>query len=495
MRKILLSLLLIGFAFGLDIDYGFLKLKVVQIYPAKENLYEREPIFIRFDVYIEKNETALKKEVLLGYLRIKPLEKNIIKFQQKYEIHPDEKKLKVKNLLYMKAGFTEFPFELKFDTNRMKGLLEEDVLKKLSQTFLLKSQKEYKIKKSPLFFVGDFEINPELIDEGGVATLLIKITGKGFPAVPDYTLSVRNGSAKKISTRLQNKMGYITAVQKFKIVYMDELKVLPIKFRYFDPFHEKIVEKKTKPLEIKPVESEEKIPVEKLPLEKRVEIYINTFKQLYPEYFREEKISQKVLALVEKYWNISLILTVFAGFLSVLYIRKVAVKELDQQIKQLLTLPDDRFETLKSLYRYVYPQHELFKQYLKIFEEIIYKSKIEKENNTITKIITDSKEISPKELKKIIQSLRFEIINKKAENLSKKQKKLIKAWIFIEKYSSFIMSAGFVLLATAIIQLFVKFFPEKAFYLNIINLVFFIAGILIFIVLNRPVIKVKDDRV
>ena len=495
MRKILFSLLFIGFAFGLDIDYGFLKLKVVQIYPAKENLYEREPIFIRFDVYVEKNKTALKKEVLLDYLRIKPLGKNIISFQQEKEIHPEEKKLKVKNLLYMKAGFTEFPFELVFDTNRMKGLLEETFLKKLSKTFVLKSEKEYQIKKSPLFFVGDFDIKPQLIDEGGVATLLIKIKGKGYPAVPDYTLSVRNGSAKKISTRIQNKMGYVTAVQKFKIVYMDELKVLPIKLRYFDPFHEKIVEKKTKTLEIKPVEEKEKIPVEKLPPEKRAEIYINTFKQLYPEYFEEEKISQKIIASVKRYWNVFLLITVFAGFLSVLYLRKVASKELDPQIKQLLAFPDDRFETLKNLYRYIYPQHELFKQYLKNFEKIVYKSKIEKENNTIVKIITDSKEISPKELKKIIQSIRFEVINKKAENLSEKQKRLIKALIFIERYNPFMVSVGFILTATAIIQLFLKFFPEKAFYLNVLNLVFLIAGILIFIVLNRAVIKVEDDSV
>ncbi|WP_297455964.1 hypothetical protein [Persephonella sp.] len=495
MKKLLISLFLFSFVYGLEIDYGFLKLKVVQLYPAKEYFYEKEPVFVRFDIYVIENKTALKKEVLLSYLRIKPVEPKIIKYQQKYSIHPEEKKLTIKNLLYLKTGNTDLPFALSFNTERMKGLLEENFLKKLSRKYILKSQHEYPIKQSPYRFIGDFDIKPRLIDENGVATLLIEISGKGFPAVPDYTLAVRNGSAKKISTDIQDEMGYITAVEKFKIVYMDGLQVLPIKFKYFDPFQEKIITKETKPIEIKKSTRSQKIPFEKLSQEEKNRIYLETFKQLYPEYFKEKNPLKDFMQTLNKYREAIALFVLFSGLIFALFVKKVAIRRLDLQILQIISLPENSLKTMKKLYRYMYPQQELFKDYLKTIEELLYSGKLVIKDKKIVKLITPSGEFSPKEIRDIIQNLKFQLVNEKAKVLSKNANRVIKIWIFIERHKALLTSAGFVLFATAVVQLFAKLYPQQKFYLNILNMLILVAGIFIYILMKQVIIKVENDRV
>lgn len=495
MKKILISLFLFGFVYGFEIDYGFLKLKVVQLYPAKEYFYEKEPVFVRFDIYVIENKTALKKEVLLSYLKINPVEPSIIKYQQKYSIHPDEKKLIVKNMLYLKVGDTDLPFELKFNTNQMKGLVKDEILKKLSQRYILKSQHKYPIEQSPYHFVGDFDIKPRLIDENGVATLLIEITGRGFPAVPDYTLAVRNGSAKKISTDIQNDMGYITAVEKFKIVYMDGLKVLPIEFKYFDPFQEKIITKKTIPIELKKITKPQKIPFEKLSQEEKNKIYLETFRELYPEYFKEKNIFKDILQTTNRYKEVFVLFVLFTGFVFILFIRKVAINQIDPQILQIISLPEDRLDTIKKLYRYLYSQQDLFREYLRITDELLYNSEIEQKGNRVIKLITPSGELFPKDIKDTIQNLKFQLVNEKAKVLSKNANRIIKIWIFVEKHRALLTSAGFILFATAVVQFFAKLYPQQKLYLNILNMLILVAGIFIYILMNRVVIKVENDRV
>ena len=495
MKKILISLFLFGFVYGFEIDYGFLKLKVVQLYPAKEYFYEKEPVFVRFDIYVIENKTALKKEVLLSYLKIKTVEPLTIKYQQKYSIHPDEKKLIIKNLLYLKKGSTNFPFELRFDVNQMKGLLEENFLKKLSQSYKLESPTNYTIKQSPYHFVGNFDINSRLIDENGVATFLIEITGKGFPAVPDYTLSVKNGSAKKVSTDIQNNMGYITAVQKFKIVYMDGLKILPVKFKYFDPFQEKIITKKTIPIELNKNTQPQKIPFEKLSQEEKNKIYLETFRELYPEYFEKKNMFKDILETVNRYREVIILFLLFSAVIFVLFIRKIAISQIDPQILQILTLPENDLKTVKKLYKYISHQQELFKDYLNVADELLYNSKIEQKNNKIIKVITSAGEIYPKEIKKTIQNLKFQLINIKAQTLSKKVNRIIKIWIFIEKHRAFLISAGFTLFITAVIQFFIKLYHQQKFYLSILNIVILIVGIFIYLLMKQVIIKVDNDRV
>ena len=423
------------------------------------------------------------------------MEPQIIKYQQKYSIHPDEKKLTTKNLLYLKSGNTDMPFVLSFNTERMKGLLEENVLKKLSHRYILKSQYKYPVKQSPYRFIGDFDIKPRLIDENGVATLLIEISGKGFPAVPDYTLAVRNGSAKKISTDIQNEMGYITALEKFKIVYMDGLQVLPIEFKYFDPFQEKIITKETKPLEIKKSTQARKIPFEKLPQEEKNRIYLETFKQLYPEYFKEKNPLKDFIQTINRYREAIVLFVLFSGFIFVLFVRKVVINRLDPQILQIISLPEDSLKTMKKLYRFMYPQQELFKDYLRTVEELLYSGKLVIKDKKIVKIVTPSGELSSKDIKNIIQNLKFQLINQKINTISANTGRIIKIWVFTEKHKALLISGGFVLFATAVVQLFAKLYPQQKLYLNIFNMLILVAGIFIYILMKQVIIKVENDRV
>ncbi|MDQ7056718.1 MAG: hypothetical protein Q9M89_09825 [Persephonella sp.] len=58
-------LLVVVYAYGYQIDYRLFKIEVLPVYPAKTPLYEKEPVFIRFDLLIKDNRTGLKKEILL----------------------------------------------------------------------------------------------------------------------------------------------------------------------------------------------------------------------------------------------------------------------------------------------------------------------------------------------------------------------------------------------------------------------------------------------
>jgi hypothetical protein len=494
MRALILFLLFIGISSAYEIDYKWFKLELLKIYPAKISLYEKEPIFIRFDIFIKENKTGLQKELLLSFIRMKPVDKNLISYQQERFIHPDEKKLKVKNVLYMKKGDTYFPFELYFDTSMMKGLLDEAVLKELSKKVLIEKKQPVYISAVPYEtqYVGSFRLRTELKEENGTATLYIYITGKGFPEVPNYTVAVKNGSAKKIGFDIKNEMGYIESVQKYKIVYMDSLEVLPVRFSFFDPFQQKFVEKETKTIRLTPPEKEKKIPVEELPEEKKIDFYIQKFRALHPEYFQEKNLIEIYAKKVYLYRNHILAFTLFILVAGLILSKRVFTKAVPERIKELISLNLSEINDLKKFFRYIKPDSPAEKEYLNALDLLFFRSKIEKEKDFLKKVITEKGTYTPSDLVRLFNQIKFSLIEEQLRNLSPKKRKLVKIYIFIERYFDILLVAGLVLILSLILQILISRFPQHSHILLILNGVVVAGGVIGIFLLRKPLIRVKD---
>ncbi|WP_456382495.1 hypothetical protein [Persephonella sp.] len=489
---IFFSLFIIGLATGEVLDFGYLKLKVIRFYPAKISLYEREPVFIRLDFYIQENKTGLQKEVLLSFLNVKPVDRNLILFHQDRSIHPDELKLRVKNVLYLKKGDTYFPFEVTFNTDRLEGLVEPDVIRALSKKYLIEKKQPVYISQVPdnLPYVGSFKLETHLEDEGGTATLYVRIIGKGFPRVPNYQVVVRNGSAKKTGFDLKEDMGYIESVQKFKIVYMDWLEVLPVEFRYFDPFQEKIITTETKAIKITPQTTEKKISAEKLSEEERIQLYMERFKQLYPEYFHKESFTDRLSAFVSQYRNHIILILLFITAVAVGGGRKILVRYIPPSIKELTELEMENLNDFKKLFRFAYAERGIFDGYLAFMEEIFYRARVIQKNGKLERIIMEDRQIKPSEIIGMFRKIKMEIINSKLKKFSPGKARLIRLYLLIKEFTTAGWILVIILAVTFILQISAEKISDYRGYFYLINLVVVLAGAAGYILLKRPLIKV-----
>ncbi len=490
----LLSIAFLLPAFGEELNFKWLKLKIDRFYPAKTTLYEKEPVFIRFDISVLENKTGLKKELLLSFIQVKPAGKEVIRYSQSYSIHPLEKKLRIKNVLYLRKGETVFPFEFYFDTVRMKGLVSESVIKDLSKKLLLKKDSPVKIHPVPegIRYVGSFKMELQLQDKGGIATLLLKIHGKGFPKVPNYRVIVKNGSAKKVGFTVEEDMGYVTSTQKFKVVYADRLEVLPVEFKFFDPFQEKVIDFETEKLETA-VQTEKKIDIKKLSEEEKAEFYLEKFRQLYPEYFVQKGLAEAVLSKLSEIKDY-IILTAFLVISLLTFISLSVLKRyVPSDIKSLLSLRLESLDDFKKLFRYVYPYQTVFQEYLSYLDSLMYRSKIETEKGVIKLILTDSQKITPYTLLSTYNRLKMEVIYRKLEKVSPFRKKAVKIYITTATNIDIILTVIVILLISFFLQLSARHFTYWSTVLQAVNAVITVAGVITVKILRRPVIKVKND--
>ncbi|SNZ02968.1 hypothetical protein SAMN06265182_0255 [Persephonella hydrogeniphila] len=495
MKALILLLLFIGISSAYEINYKWLKLDVVRMYPAKTSLYEKEPIFVRFDIFIKENRTGLQKEVLLSFIRMRPVDKKLISYQQERFIHPDEKKLKVKNVLYMKKGDTYFPFEIYFDTSMMKGILEEAVLKELSKKFVIEKRQPVYISPIPYKtpYVGSFQLKTELQEENGTATLYIYITGKGFPKIPNYTVAVKNGSAKKTGFDIKNDMGYIKSVQKYKIVYMDSLEVLPVRFTFFDPFQQKLVEKETKTIKITSPEKEKKIPLEELPEEKKIDFYLQKFKSLHPEYFEEKNLLEVSIKKIHQYRNHILSFILLTLIVAVVLSRRIFVKAVPEKIKEILSCKLLELNDFKKLFRFIQPNSRTEKEYFDAIDLLFFRSKIEKEGDFLKRLVAENASYSPSKIVKLFNRIKLSLIEEQLEHLSPKKKAVVKTYIFIESYFDILFITGFIIFLSLVLQIMINRFPQYSHILLILNTVVIIGGITGIFLFRKPLIRVKDD--
>jgi len=491
----LVFLLIFSLSQALEIDYRWLKLEVDRFYPAKISIYEKEPVFVRFDIKIKQNKTGIQKEVLLSFIKLKPVGKNIISSQQERLIHPDEKKLKIKNLLYLRSGDTYLPFELYFDTDPMKGILDEKVLKSLSKKVVIKKDQPVYVSPLPypVDYVGSFDIKTLLKEEKGTATLDIIIKGKGFPHIPNYTLVVKNGSAKKIGFDIKNDMGHITSIQKYRIVYMDSLEVLPVAFSFFDPYQEKIIEKKTKTIRIKAARKKEKIQLQELSEEKKTRFYIENFKTLYPEYFEQNRLLKRFLKTAEGYKN-TVLFSLLIFILIILSVsRRYLVKKVPKEVLSVLSIELKYLDDFKKLFKHIPPEEKIQKLYTKEIDTLLFKTKINKKRGRLLYVETDQGKIKDRQILKRFNRIRDAIIDFHLKKMGNKDRKTAVLYIFVRKNTDILVVVSVLLLATLMIQISLEKFPQISTYLKVINLVLFTAGIFSIFILRRADIKVRDD--
>ncbi len=491
----LMFLLIFSLSEALEIDYRWLKIEVERFYPAKISIYEKEPVFVRFDIKIKENRTGIQKEVLLSFIRMKPVDKNLISSQQERLIHQNEKKLKVKNLLYLRSGDTYLPFELYFDTDPMKGILDENVLNSLSKKMLIKKEQPVYISPLPYSvpYVGSFDIKTGLIDENGTATLKIIIKGKGFPSVPNYTLVVKNGSAKKIAFDIKNEMGYITSVQKYKIVYMDSLEVLPVSFSFFDPYQEKLIEKKTKTEKIEPLKNEKKIQLQELSEEKKIDFYIENFKTLYPEYFEKDQLLKRFFKTADRYKSLILLFFLILILSVIAVSRRYLIKKVPKEVLSVLSIELEYLDDYKKLFRYLPSEEKIQKLYTNEIDNLLFKTKIHKKRGRIFSVETYEGVMNSYQILKRFNRLKDMIIDFYLKKLGEKDRKLAVFYIFVRKNTDILVVLSILIFATLIIQLSAERFPKISDYLNLVNLLVITAGIFSVFLLRKPVIKVRND--
>ena len=175
----------------------------------------------------------------------------------------------------MREYDTDLPFLISIDTQKLKKVFSEDILKVLEESFIIKSEDYYRILPVPdnITYVGSFDIKTEFEDQKGFGTFFIIIEGTGFPYLPKYSLVVKNGSAKKTGYTFEHNLEKVRSIQKYKIVYMDELEIKPVRFKYFDPYQEKIVEKTTDKIVQKPKKEEVKSYWENLEEKEKLKYY------------------------------------------------------------------------------------------------------------------------------------------------------------------------------------------------------------------------------
>ncbi|NPA17246.1 MAG: hypothetical protein GXO05_05835, partial [Aquificae bacterium] len=295
---------------------------------------------------------------------------------------------------------------------------------------------------------------------------------------------------KKTGFDLKEDMGYIESVQKFKIVYMDWLEVLPVEFRYFDPFQEKIITTETKAIKITPQTTEKKISAEKLSEEERIQLYMERFKQLYPEYFHKESFTDRLSAFVSQYRNHIILILLFMIAVAVGGGRKILVRYIPPSIKELTELEMENLNDFKKLFRFAYAERGIFDGYLAFMEEIFYRARVIQKNGKLERIIMEDRQIKPSEIIGMFRKIKMEIINSKLKKFSPGKARLIRLYLLIKEFTTAGWILVIILAVTFILQISAEKIPDYRGYFYLINLVVVLAGAAGYILLKRPLIKV-----
>jgi len=213
---VLLFLFITFFSYGDVLEYRkdgrtFLKLYVVKEYPEKQKFYVKEPVHVRFIIGLLKTDIRSVEEnidFILQNIKIQTLisERTVISDIQK---KVSGKRVIVDYVVYFMRDYdTDLPFLISIDTDRLKGMIDDPVLERLKESFIVKSEDYYRIVPVPkdIIYVGSFDIKTKFEDRKGFGTFYIIIEGRGFPYLPKYSLVVKNGSAKKTGYTFDHKL-------------------------------------------------------------------------------------------------------------------------------------------------------------------------------------------------------------------------------------------------------------------------------------------------
>ena len=352
------------------------------IYPEKDVFFVKQPITV--EVIVKS-----KKAVSLKKITIKPDIPFIYYNTQKYS---NKNQLKQKFVIFfLKKGKYQIPF----------------IIKTSDGVFTVKSQRTFSFVPVPegISFVGDFSITTRLKKEQGNVTFFITISGRGFPEVPNHSLVVKNGSAKKIKHIFKNNLDKVFSTEVFRIVYMDKLEVEPVKFRYFDPFKGKIIEKKT-----------EKIILKRKIIQKTFKEadYIKEFKELYPEYFYKKDYSMDFLILLNRYTLHILYAFFILLFFAFMAIYMTGKRLIPEKVLYFMSLNSKELDSYKKLYRFISVEMPHLKEYINQLENCLYKEKKPEKKvfNSILKTVLYQKVKDMPERKRFFLILAFHMNRK-----------------------------------------------------------------------------------
>ncbi|MDQ7056717.1 MAG: hypothetical protein Q9M89_09820 [Persephonella sp.] len=376
----------------------------------------------------------------------------------------------------------------------MKNLLSEELINMMSEKVLLEKNSLFISMKShitPLMWE-IFDIKIYLKGEKGLATLTVKISGKGFPYLPDYRLIVKNGTSKKVQRSTKHSMGYVESIQKFKISYLDEVEVLPVTFKFFDPYQEKLREIKTETIRILPVEKEGKKQVKPMSEEEKIKLKIENFKRLHPEFFEKTSFYEKILreAFVYKHYIIGFTALIF--FLILTALKRIFQTSVSPSVREITALKIESLNDFKKLYRF-FPEKKM-SSYLSRTEKLLFKSEIKEIRGKLLYIKSEGKVYTPQKILRMFEEMKWEIIKEKTENLPRKKKTVARLYYLLNRYSEFALCLVMLLLITSFIQFFTEKFPQHWQMLTLINILTGIAFLFYMIAVKRKVIKVQHVR-
>ncbi|NPA53498.1 MAG: hypothetical protein GXO21_02395, partial [Aquificae bacterium] len=278
-RIFFVFLLLTFYVYGKEISFQQnIKFDVDIVYPDKEIFYVKEPLKVIFKV-----KPVNISEEALNHIKIVSDIKENVYIQKKSSL--ENGVLRKEFVFYfLKEGKSLLPFSIFFETDIFKE--RQRILS--DRTFLIVPIPE-NIK-----YVGDFSIKGHFEGKNGVGTYTLKIKGKGFPFLPRHTLVVKNGSGKKVGYIVEKNLENVYQEEKFRIVYLDSLKIKPVVFKFFNPYMKRTVTLETKEISFSRKEIEEE-PWKKLSETEKERFYIEKFKNLYPEAVEKKSFFQEVL--------------------------------------------------------------------------------------------------------------------------------------------------------------------------------------------------------
>jgi hypothetical protein len=355
LRVLIFCFFLSSYVWGKEIVFNQeVKFNIDILYPDKEIFYVKEPLKIVFKITSDKGE-ALK------YLKIQPMIGKNVFIQRKKSIEKNILK-ETFVLFFLREGKSLLPFKISYQSDVFSG--EKSISS--DRTFLI-----VPIPKD-ISYVGDFFISGKFEGKNGVGTYTLRIKGKGFPFLPKHTLIVKNGSGKKIRYIIDRNMEYVYQEEKFKIVYLDSLKIKPVKFTFFNPYLKKVITVETEEITL----SKEKTPEEpwrKLSEIEKEKFYIQKFKNLYPELFEKKSVIDEAVLLAYnlRYHLLSFFLILFAVVTALLV--RLSRKYLPEDVYVLLKLDMGKEEDIKRLYKYLSTSDYSFRHLKNQIERQLYK--------------------------------------------------------------------------------------------------------------------------
>ncbi|WP_457621931.1 hypothetical protein [Persephonella sp.] len=498
---ILIFLSIMVFSYGDVLEYRkdgktFLKLYVVKEYPEKQKFYVKEPVHIRFVIGLLKTDSRLIEkniEKILQNIKIQSL------ISERTVISDIKKKVSGKRVIvdyivyFMRDYDTDLPFLISIDTERLEGLIDTAVLDKLRESFIVKSEDYYRIVPVPkdILYVGSFDIKTKFVDRKGFGTFYIIIEGKGFPYLPKYSLVVKNGSAKKTGHTFDHDLDNVRSVQKYKVVYMDELEIKPVRFRYFDPFQEKIVEKVTEEFLLKPETKEVKSYWEMLSEEERMKYYLSRFKDLYPEQFYRESMISRFFVLVYHYRYEILGFFVLLPVVILLLVIRFGRYIYPPDIREMICLRGSQIEDYKKIYRYISKDVYRMRDQIKELDAILYRSRWIVEGKNLKKAIYEDLEVYPEQIKNLFRRILMDILEDRTRTDSKKKRYLMKTVFLIREYVHLVMLFISLVLIFSLGFLLTDLFNEYSVYITGLMLILSLITVIFFYLLSKPKIRVS----